>query len=87
MKKKNRKQRKRKQFARHELRAVHAKRRESTKKKIVEYASPPWLRIVPSGIEDDPSTHVPRGLASLRNGRRQPRDLDLYIPEGTLRSG
>jgi hypothetical protein len=86
MKKKNRTQRKRRQSARHEIRAVHAKRRGSAQKKKVECASPPWLRIVPSAIEDDPSTNVSRGFFSLRNGKRQTRDLDLYIPESNLRS-
>jgi hypothetical protein len=86
MKKKKREQRKRKQFARHQLRVVHAKRRGSMPKKKVERASTPWLRIVPSAIEDDPSTDVSRGLFSLRNGRRQPRDQDLYIREDSSRS-
>jgi hypothetical protein len=86
MKKKDRKQRKHKQFARHELQAVHAKRRGSVKKKKVKRASPPWLRILSGGIEDDPSENVSRGLFSLRNGRRQPRDQDLYIPEDSSRS-
>jgi len=87
MKKKNRKRRKRNQFARHEVRTIHANRRESLKKKKVECASTPWLRIVAPGIEDDPSSDISRGLFSNRNGRRQPQDLDLYMPEGTSRSG
>ena len=86
MKKKNRKQRKRRQVARHAMRAVQAKRRKSVQKKKVESVSTPWLRIVPSSIEDDPSTDVSGELSSRRNGRRQPRDLDLYIPEHDLRS-
>jgi hypothetical protein len=86
MKKKNRKQRKRRQAARHEVRAVQAKRRKSVQKKKVESMSTPWLRIVPSAIEDDPGTDVSSGVSSNRNGRRQPRDLDLYIPERDLRS-
>ena len=86
MKKKNRKQRKRRQAARREGRAVQAKRRKSVQKKKVESASTPWLRIAPTGIEDDPSSDVSRGLFSDRNGRRQPRDLDLYIPEHDLRN-
>jgi len=85
MKKKKRKVSKRRTHARHEARASDAKRRESVKKKKVEGVSPPWLRIVPSGIEDDPNTDVSRRLFSLRNGRRQPRDLDLYKPEDNLR--
>jgi len=86
MKKKKRKQRKHRQSARHDARAVPARRRESAKKKKVECASPPWLRIVSSGIEDDSRTDVSGGLFSLRNGGRQPRDLDLYIPEDKTRS-
>jgi hypothetical protein len=85
MKKKNRKQRKRWNSARHDVRAVRAKRRKSVKKKKVESASAPWLRIVPPGIEDDPSPDFSRGPFSQRNGRRQPRDLDLYIPENEFR--
>jgi hypothetical protein len=86
MKKKDQSQRKRRQSARRELRVVHAKRRGNARKKKVECASPPWLRIVPSAIEDDPTTNVSRELFLLRKGRRQPRDLDLFIPESKLRS-
>jgi hypothetical protein len=81
MKKKNRKQRKRGQAARHKVGAVHTKRRKSVQEKKIESASPPWLRILSTIIEDDSSTEVSRGLFSHRNGRRQPRDLDLYTPE------
>jgi hypothetical protein len=56
------------------------------KKKKVESASPQWLRILSTRIEDDSSTDVSRGLFTHRNGRRQPRDLDLYTPEHDLRS-
>ncbi|MGA7796741.1 MAG: hypothetical protein WCA19_27240 [Candidatus Acidiferrales bacterium] len=86
VKNKNRKHRKRRQSARLEGRAVHAKRRGSVRKKKVKRASPPWLRVLSGGIEDDPSTNVSGGLFSLRNGRRQRRDLDLYIPEDNSRS-
>jgi hypothetical protein len=86
VKKKNRKQRKRKKFARHELRAVHAKRRGSVPKKKVERASTPWLRILSAGIEDDPTATVSRGPVSHRNGRRRPRDLDLYISKDNSQS-
>ena len=48
--------------------------------------SMPWLRIVPTGIEDELSTDAGRGLSPLRSGRRQPRDLDLYIPEDNSQS-
>jgi hypothetical protein len=65
---------------------VHAKRRESAHGTDVECAPTPWLRIVPTAIEDDPSMDAGRGLFSLRNGRRQPRDLDLYIPEDNSQS-
>jgi hypothetical protein len=86
VKKKNRNQRKRRRPARHEARAVQAKPRKGATKKKVELASPPWLRISPNDIEEDTRTDVSRRLLSLRNGRRQPRDLDLYIPEDNLRS-
>jgi hypothetical protein len=86
MKKKKRKQRKRSQSARHEVRAVQAKRRESVPEKKVPSASQPWLRVVSASIEDDPSADVSRGAFSHRNGRRRPRDLDLYIPEDNSRN-
>jgi hypothetical protein len=86
VKKKNLKQRKRRQSAQYKARAVQAKRRESVKKKKVECVSPPWLRVLSNGIEDDPRTYVSRELFSQRNGRRRPRDLDLYRSEDKLRS-
>jgi hypothetical protein len=86
VKKKNRKQRKRRQSAPHKARAIPAKRRETVKKKKIERASTPWLRVLSTGIEDDPRAVVSRELLSQRNGRRRPRDLDLYIPEDSLRS-
>jgi hypothetical protein len=86
MKKKNSKRRMRRHSARHEVRAVHAKRRESLKQRKVEVASTPWLRIVPTAVEDDLSTEVSGGFFSHRNGRRQPRDLDLYAPEHDQRN-
>jgi hypothetical protein len=86
MKKKNRSQRKRRRAARPEAKGVRAKRRERAQKLIVMRGSAPWLRIMPTGIEDELSTDAGRGLFSLRNGRRQPRDLDLYIPGDDLQS-
>jgi hypothetical protein len=86
VKKKNRNQRKRRRPARHEARAAQAKPRKGATKKKVELASTPWLRISPNDIEEDTRTDVSRRLLSQRNGRRQPRDLDLYIPEDNLRS-
>ena len=69
------------QTGRHEERTVHAKRHASVERKDVGSASPPWLRILSTDAEDVPSSDVSRGLFSHRNSRRQPRDLDLYIPE------
>jgi hypothetical protein len=86
MKKKNRSQRKCRRTARPEAKGVRAKRRERAEKLIVMRGSTPWLRIVPTGIEDELSTDAGRGLFSLRNGRRQPRDLDLFIPEDNLQT-
>lgn len=86
MKKKIRRQRKRNQPARHGERAAHAKQRKKRKAEDDEPGLPPWLRILPHGSEDEPSTDVSKGSFSLRNGRRQPRDLDLYIPEDNSRS-
>ena len=86
MNQKKRKQRKRRKSIRHEVRAAHAKRRHSPKPKKIERVSPPWLRMVPTSMEDELSSTTSRGFVSNRNGRRQPRDLDLYIPENNLRS-
>ena len=86
MKAKKRKQLKRTRSTRHELRAVHAKRRPRRKTKNSGAASSPWLRMVPTNIEDEPGADVVRGFLSNRNGRRQPRDLDLYIPEDRSRT-
>jgi hypothetical protein len=86
MKKKNRKQRKRRQTGRHEDRAVHAKRRAGVEKQNSGSASPPWLRILSTAAEDGQSSDASRGLFSLRNGRRQLRDLDLYIPKDNSQS-
>jgi hypothetical protein len=47
----------------------------------------PWLRIVPTGLEDEPRAEDFREFFSHRNGRRQPRDLDLYTPEDKSRLG
>jgi hypothetical protein len=86
MKKRHGRQRKRKQSARHEQRAVNATQRKGVEKTKPERVSTPWLRILPAAIEDDASKEAPRGLFSLRNGRRQPLDMDVYIPEDNPRS-
>lgn len=86
MKKKNRTQRNRRRSGRHEVRAVHTKSCGRAPKKKIECASTPWLRIVPSGTEDDPISNASRGFFPLRSGKRQPRDLDLYMPEDDLRN-
>jgi hypothetical protein len=80
------KKKKRRQPARREAHAVHAKLRESVKQEEVEPASTAWLRMVPNGVEDDPSANTSRGRLPLRNGKRQPRDLDLYTPEHNPRN-
>ena len=80
MKKKIGKQGKQRVPARHEVRTVHAKRRRTVKKKKIELVAAPWLRIVPNGREDEPGAEDFREPFSRRNGRRQPRDLDLYTP-------
>jgi hypothetical protein len=81
MKKNNRRQRKRRRTPRQEARGARAHPRARAQKQIVMRGSTPWLRILPAGIEDELSADAGRGLLSLRNGRRQPRDLDLYVPE------
>ena len=86
MKRKNRKQGKHPQPAPRAVRTVRAKRRGSAKKNKGERASTAWLRLVPSGIEEEPRADDFREFSSHRNGRRQPRDLDLYIPEDHSKS-
>jgi hypothetical protein len=86
MKKKIGKQGKQRPPARHETRSVHAKQRRSVKKKKSEPAPIPWIKMVPSGVEDEPLSEDFREFFSHRNGRRQPRDLDFYIPEDKSRS-
>jgi hypothetical protein len=87
MKMKKSRIRKRRPSARRKVRIFLRKRRETADMDNGAPALTPWLRIVPNGIGDDPSAEVPRGLLTLRNGRRQPRDLDMYIPEGSKRNG
>jgi hypothetical protein len=86
MKKKNRKRRKRRQSARHVGAGVHAKRRDRIEQKKTDTASVPWLRIIPTGIEDDSRTNVSRGSLFFRNGRRHSPDFDLYLPEENSRT-
>lgn len=86
MKKKTRKQGKRRHSARHEVRAVHTRRRSNSKKQIPEPASIPWLRIVPAGIEDELDAADLRESSTRRNGRRKFLDVDLYIPESKSRA-
>jgi hypothetical protein len=83
MKNKIGKQGKQRPPARHETRTVHAKRRRivKKKKKKSEPAVTLWLKMVPTGIEDEPRAEDFREFFSHRNGRRHPRDLDLYTPE------
>jgi hypothetical protein len=81
MKNKNRRQRKRRRSARRDARSASSKRLKCARKNYLERAQSPWLRIVPSAVEDELSTDAGRGLFPPGNGRRQPRDLDFYIPE------
>ena len=37
--------------------------------------------MVSNEMDDEPRAGNVRDFLSRRNGRRQPRDLDLYIPE------
>jgi hypothetical protein len=86
MKSKNRKLLKHRKTPRHHVQSVPANRRRSVKKNKVERASTPWLRIVPTGIDDEPSAENFREFLSHRNGRSQPQDLDLNTPEDNFRS-
>ena len=81
MKNKNRKGGKHRRTARHGARTAHAKRRRSVKKTKGDRAPAPWLRMVSNEMDDEPRAGNVRDFLSRRNGRRQPRDLDLYIPE------
>jgi|SRR5580704_333095 hypothetical protein len=83
MKRKSHKRRKRNESARHETHAVHPKRRGAVNQEKIESTSKPWLRMIPAA-EDDSITNGSRSFP-LRNGRRHPPDLDLYIPEDNSR--
>jgi hypothetical protein len=85
MKKKTRSSRKRRQTARHVVRTSHPKRRENSKRNRNDTAPAPWLRMMPSETDDEPRAEDFRNFFLPRNGRRQPRDLDLYIPESKSR--
>jgi hypothetical protein len=86
MKKKTRKQGKRRRSARHQVSAVHARRRTNSKKQSPEPTSVPWLRIVPAGIEDELDAADFRESSTRRNGRHKFLDVDLYIPESKSRT-
>src|SRR5258707_12861764 len=86
MKRKNRKQVKHRRPARRQAQSVRANRRRGAKKNKGDRASTPWLRIVPTGIDDEPSAENFREFSSHRNGRRQPRALDLYTPDDKSRN-
>ena len=86
MKKKGRKQRKRRQSARHTAPGIHAERRHRSIQKEADIASVPWLRMIPSVTEDDSPTNISRGFLFVRNGRRHSLDFDLYLPEENSRT-
>jgi hypothetical protein len=86
MKKKGRKQRKRRQSARHAAPGVHATRRHRIEQNKTDTASVPWLRMIPTFTEDDSPTNVSRGSLFARNGRRHFPDFDLYLPEQNSRT-
>jgi hypothetical protein len=85
MKKKNHKPSKRRRAARRGARDGQTRQSGRLGKNKSEAATPPWLRIVPSTSDDEPRDDDFREFASHRNGRRQPRDLDLYLPEENSR--
>jgi hypothetical protein len=80
MKKKNRKRAKQQRTARHEIRATHAKRRENQNGHNGKAPAAPWLRILPTALDDELDAEEFRESAARRNGRRQPQDVDLYTP-------
>jgi hypothetical protein len=82
MKKKNRNRRKVRKPVRREKRTVQADERDGVQNSNAQHAATPWLRMVSNEGEDDPRAEAGRGFRAPRNGRRQPRDLDLYTPEG-----
>ena len=86
MKSKNRKHVKHRRPARRKVQSIRANLRRDAKKNKVERASTPWLRIVPTGIDDEPIAEKFADYSSHRNGRRQPQDLDLYTPENNSQS-
>jgi hypothetical protein len=81
MKKKTRSPRKRRQTARHAVRTTSPKRRTNSKRNRSGNAPAPWLRLMSSEIDDELRAEDFRNFFSPRNGRRQPRNMDLYIPE------
>jgi hypothetical protein len=63
------------------------KHRKKVPKKKDEPAHSPWLQIFPRDIEDDPFRNDSRGLSLQRNGRRELREISLYVAERNLPSG
>jgi hypothetical protein len=86
MKKKARKKAKHRRTTRHALRTIPAKRSLGEDHSEAKHSSTPWLRMIPYGMEDEPRTDDYREFFSQRNGRRQPRDVDVYIPEDKKRT-
>jgi hypothetical protein len=87
MKKKKQKRRKRRRTARHELRAAHAKRSKPAKKSRSMPPPTPWLRIIPTSVEDGASgtgfslSGLDYGWLTSKPDRQKPiLPMDLNIP-------
>ena len=81
MSKKTRKLQRHKRSARRESRSARPARRDRASRNNAASTSTAWLQIAPLVMEEDPAVNSSRGFFLHRNGRRQPADLDLYIPE------
>jgi hypothetical protein len=82
--KKTRKQRNHKRPSK---RLPQAKHLHKPQKKKDKPSHSLWLQILPGDIEDDQFRNAGRGLILKRNGRRELREMSLYVAERNLRSG
>jgi len=81
------KSRKQRNYKRPSKRLPQAKQRNTLQKKKVEASHAPWLQILPGEIEDVPFHYAGRRSISPRNGRREVREMSLYVVERNSRNG
>jgi hypothetical protein len=68
-------------------RLPQTKHRHKTQKKNDEPSHLPWLHVLSGDIEDDQFRNAGRVLIFQQNGRRELREMNLYVAERNLRSG